>query len=357
VRAGASTDARIYVTNRLRRGEVVRVVEELPNGWLKIVPPPGSFSWINTRFVERINPATPNNWAVHAPAEVGIPVFVGSEFVNGRPTIEGCKVLFGAILISVGKPVTDDAGSWLPVQPPVAEVRYIRADAVTRTSASPSPSSPEAASRPGFGSPSLSVPGPAATPESLWARAQQAERAGKEGEAEQLYTQAADLARQSNPELAEQAAERARWLHEARSNPTATRQPAYPTGDPGRFSPIPTHAATETPIVRLAPPCGNAAPGAVAAAPASARPMQSSAGGIYASGPGRLRRAGRAMDNRPTYVLEAAPGRLPLYVTPQRGIDLEPYLNRKVELFGPAVYNGDLRANYMAVSRVQPLPE
>jgi hypothetical protein len=41
------------------------------------------------------------------------------------------------------------------------------------------------------------------------------------------------------------------------------------------------------------------------------------------------------------------------YVTAQAGVDLESSLNRFVELFGRVEYRGDLRANYMIVSRVQ----
>jgi hypothetical protein len=84
--------------------------------------------------------------------------------------------------------------------------------------------------------------------------------------------------------------------------------------------------------------------------------QQADASGIRASGPGRLRRAGRCVEYRRTYVLETGQGIPTLYVTPQDGLDLEPYVNRNVELFGPAIYRGDLRANYMTVVRVQPLP-
>ncbi len=56
-------------------------------------------------------------------------------------------------------------------------------------------------------------------------------------------------------------------------------------------------------------------------------------------------------------MLEGSGRSLMLYVTAQPGIDLECYVNRKVELFGPSIYRGDLRSNYMGVVRVQPLPE
>jgi hypothetical protein len=55
-------------------------------------------------------------------------------------------------------------------------------------------------------------------------------------------------------------------------------------------------------------------------------------------------------------VLETSQGLPMMYVTPEPGIDLEPYVNQNVQLFGPAIYHGELRANYMTVTQVQPLP-
>jgi hypothetical protein len=70
---------------------------------------------------------------------------------------------------------------------------------------------------------------------------------------------------------------------------------------------------------------------------------------------GRLRRAGRSVDSHRAYVLESR-GYPVMYVVPQPGIDLEPYVDRNVELTGPAAYRGDYRANHMTAVRVQPLP-
>ncbi len=74
VRAGPSLDPHLYPTNRLERGQTVEVVEERPDGWLAIRPPDGSFSWINTRFLEHIVP-NPPNWVV-AMERVRVPVMV-----------------------------------------------------------------------------------------------------------------------------------------------------------------------------------------------------------------------------------------------------------------------------------------
>ena len=82
----------------------------------------------------------------------------------------------------------------------------------------------------------------------------------------------------------------------------------------------------------------------------------SPAGNLPSSGPGRLRRAGRTVEYQRTYVLEDAQGLPIVYAAPEPGLDLEPYLNQNVELFGHAAYRGEIRAYYMTVSRVQPLP-
>ena len=55
----------------------------------------------------------------------------------------------------------------------------------------------------------------------------------------------------------------------------------------------------------------------------------------------------------PTYRLETDGGTW--YVTPAQGVDLEAFVEHTVECFGAARYDGELRANYMVVSRVQPM--
>ena len=45
----------LYTTNKLRQSEEVRVVKQ-EEGWLAIVPPADSFSWIMDRFISKIDP-------------------------------------------------------------------------------------------------------------------------------------------------------------------------------------------------------------------------------------------------------------------------------------------------------------
>src|SRR5262245_49929858 len=97
VRSGAGNSPQLYPTNRLRKGEQVEVVQEMPGGWLAIKPPPGSFSWINTRFVQELLPGR-GLWVVNTHPDVRVPVRVGSELRTDPPTIEGARLARGTQL-------------------------------------------------------------------------------------------------------------------------------------------------------------------------------------------------------------------------------------------------------------------
>jgi MraZ protein len=71
-----------------------------------------------------------------------------------------------------------------------------------------------------------------------------------------------------------------------------------------------------------------------------------------ARGPGRLRRAGFFVDGKQAYVLENSQGRPLLYVTAQAGLNLEPYVNRTVDLQGSVIYYAELRSDYMTATTV-----
>jgi hypothetical protein len=327
VRAGPSENPQLYVTNRLARGTAVQVVEELGNGWLKIRPPAGSFSWIQTGFVQQVTPNQPN-WMVVGAADVRAAVIVGTDFKKDVPSqVEGSRLARGAQVTALGPARVDEQGTWLPIEPPPGECRYLRADAVTKNDGSvpagPAPLAGATSSAKVTGVPPALPSATMTDAEALGMRAAQAERAGNIAVAIDLYTRAAAAAQATNPELARQASNRAYWL---------AHPPPYST-----FTPPPA-----PPNVQLAGPVG-------VYATTTAQPAVS-------SGPGRLRRAGRMLEGRTTYVLESSLGRPLFYVTPEAGVELEPYLNRNVELYGVSIYSGDLRANYMRVERVQVVP-
>lgn len=336
VRSGAGNVAQIYPTNLLRKGDTVEVIREMDGGWLAIKPPRGSYSWINTRFVKQVSPGRPS-WVVVAHPDAKVPVLLGSAILDRKPTVEGAKVKRGTLLRSIdGKVmVMADDGYWLPVEPPPSEVRYIKAEAVSRKPGAPGPAAegpPGLPAPPGQFTPPAAPPGspaptPPASPEqgsnALLLRAQQAEQAGRIAEAVQLYRQLGTEVANTNHSLSVQAYNRAQWL--------ADRAP--PKGTEARY-PI---AATTS----RQPPAGN-------------QPVTLPAGWT-SSGPGVLRRAGRCIDYSTMYVLENSQGLPILYATAQQGYSLETYLNRNIELLGVRQFRNDLRAYHMTVMQVQPL--
>jgi hypothetical protein len=118
------------VTNVLARGARVEVVEALPDGWWGIRPPSGSFSWINTRLVQRIDG---DLLSVSIPPDSEAPVFPGnSARRDRRPTVVGAKLKRGTVVSRIGPTLTDAEGAWIPIEPPAGEARYLRASAVRK---------------------------------------------------------------------------------------------------------------------------------------------------------------------------------------------------------------------------------
>jgi hypothetical protein len=358
-RSGPSDN--FYPTNRLHRGDTVEVLQELPDGWLKVRPPAGSYSWIPLRFLKHIVPEQPN-YVADIPEGVEAPVYVGSEVINDRPTVVGAKLPRGTQVVSIGKPQDkqDNEGPWMPIESPPGEARYLRAADVERlppgsahtTAAAgsaftpavrPTPSAPAGPLAPS----SAPSADPASDPRLLRDRAVRAHWAGQYDEAVRLYRQAASAGARTDPALSSWAAGWANYLESvnrppARATP-ASRLPAHEVRTPNPPDKAPTPAAP--PGARLAPPKGTSADANAGAAPAPE----------FATHSGRLREAGCGLGYQKAYVLEAD-GRPFLYMTAPAGVDLQPYVGRDVEVTGRVAYHNELRAYYMPVARVRPLP-
>ncbi len=376
---------KFYPTNHFRTGEKVTVLGTDPTKqYLRIVPPPRSFSWIDTRHVRQLFPNMPNNYTVSEPG-IEVPVYTGSDFEEQskrHPNHESCKIKYGTQVRAIGAAHTDEAATWLPIEPPSAEVRYMLASSVQRdaeTVAAARPSVPPAdpvvrpipAAKPAVvsaTSTSASALAPLQSPQqTLFEQAQAYERQRTvfhQIEAEKLYDQVAREADATDPNLAARARAAAYQIHQQRAAysgarnvcppPTSACDPAYtPTG---RVYPTPVDAAGPPPNVRLNPPAATApAPVYQPVSTSSISPTrQPENSGVY-SERGYLKKAGRAVEGRQAYRLESQNGYPLYYVTAQAGVNLESYLNQYVEVFGPAKYDGGLRANYMSVTRVQPL--
>jgi hypothetical protein len=76
-------------------------------------------------------------------------------------------------------------------------------------------------------------------------------------------------------------------------------------------------------------------------------------GVIMTSGPGNLRRAAFQIDGQPAFVLEDTRGYPVVYAIAQPGLNLEPFVNRRVELFGPMIQRPDFGGRgYLHVNRL-----
>jgi hypothetical protein len=137
VRSGP-TD-KFYPTSKLRMGERVTVIRQdaSQRDWLAIKPPPGSFSWIKADFVDQ----TPQFAIVKSKDPV--PVKPGSSLSNETP-VNQAMVSQGTMLTIAGPPKTGADGTWIMVQPPPTEVRYIPVSAVKQmvAAAPPAPAAP-----------------------------------------------------------------------------------------------------------------------------------------------------------------------------------------------------------------------
>jgi hypothetical protein len=376
VRAGNGDSQQFYPTNRLQRGAKVEVIQELPGGWLKIVPPHGSFSYISTRNLEHISPNQPNYVVALPNAEV--PVFIGSEVVNQRPTIVGCKLKCGAQVVSIGKAMSENGEPLMPIEPPPGEGRYIRADAVARTPpgtgafvtaaggagaaaaaaahSSFTPSGPLTASN----APSANPP---VSPYELWQRAMNAQRAGQTADAIRLFNQVAYAAADSDPRTATYARQWVEYLqygHQAYG--AGGSVPANPVSRngvmAGRSYALGADAAG---AVRLNAPTGSRTawtdPANVQPTGGTSRNTSGQLPAGWVAFRGRLRPAGRAVEGIKTYVIEMEEQgyvRPVAYVGAGPGIDLASQVGRVVEVSGPAHYRGDIRTNYMTAMRLTP---
>ncbi len=309
---------------QLRQGDRVHVVSE-KDGFYAITPPAGSSSWIMDRAISYGKPPA-NGQPFNAYVQLDdVRVRLGSP-TSPRPLpVETVPVKRGTIIRVIGDRTLAEGTEWWRIQPPPAEVRYVARDALS----TPSSASTVVAKAPANGTGSPAAPGT----DSLWAQAEQAERAGDYDLAITRYRQLADeMAKPGGShtvatrcmnridELTRLRAQRATW---------PARQPAPGVLVSGSARPNP---------VPVAPP---AAAGAA------------SPGGTVTSGPGWLRRTGVTIEGRPAYVLEDSRGQPRYYLLAQQGLNLETFVNRPVEVFGPMVQRPDLAGGgYISVNRL-----
>ena len=173
VRSKPTDSQEAYPTNKLRKGDIVEVVEEPAGHYLGIKPPQGSHSWINKHFVQKINN---QQWVVESIG--GAAVLVGSSIKKEKPTVEGAKIDRGAQVTVMGPeftaPASDGGFIWLPIMPPPSEIRYVKTADVARMT---TPVQTTSATPPGGTQPLPRQPQPA-NADPLFLQAQEAEQAG-----------------------------------------------------------------------------------------------------------------------------------------------------------------------------------
>jgi hypothetical protein len=380
VRSGPSSDAKFYPTSKLHQGDRVQILKEEEGGWLAIKPPRGSFSWINTRFLDPVGQS-------QAGRVLGedVAIRIGSELTNIKPTVEAkSKLKRGTQVVLLDtRPVYNEEGGWLPIAPTTDEVRYIPADAIKSTpQVQHVQSSPASGAAPGAGAapadPASTALHATGSDEALWQQARQAEQAGHAADASDLYLQLAR--RTTDHDLQMRCYNRMNFLRQgtvpgapaAYQPPQTSAPPAYyapPTMD-NRLIPTPSYnqvpvypasrvprsqyvyqpyqtvsrvpaGSTPTPAVNYAPPAVQAPP---ATPPISSPAPQS-------SGPGWLRPAAFNMFGQRAYVLVDQQGIPMMYVTVQSGsgLNLAPFVNHVVDLWGVKFYDGPSKKDHMQV--------
>jgi hypothetical protein len=325
VRSGPSPSPLYYSTTVLKTGDTVQVVtnkKDVPAGWLAIKPPAGSFSWVSAKHVTLQNA---NVGIVH---ETDTPVLVGSRMDNRPPNVKSTVLGSGSLVAILDKPlVASDGTRWLPIEPYQTEVRYIPEDAIR-------PATPVQATAAKPAAPNVGLAGPVISPDPLWSQAQNAEAEGHVADAESLYQRLA--AQTTDRALQERCYARLTSLQQrangAAKNPTTT---ASWTG--------PAQTAPSNPV-SASTAYRPAATGGYGPTPPTAAPQTE-----QYSGWGYLFKAGFEISGKQAYRLTSNQNQHVCYIIAQPGFNLDPYVNRLVNLYGtPGYCSETIRATYIA---------
>ena len=338
---GPSQSDGLYPTNELRAGDRVQVIEELPSGWLAIRPPPGSFSWINNRFVKNIAPKYANYVVTHE--DYPVPVLIGSSIKTERPSKIGVKLPRGAQVRVIGRAMNDEEGTWLPIEPPEKEVRYIRQEDVTKPGA---PTRTTAASS-GSAAATPAVPIPPPDGDALWRDAEKAERTGRLADAIRLYRLAGEANLSVNPARADEAYRRAQWLQQANSSTNPPSGSYFYPDRQGNAAPVPGNPVGTNAVHLI----GTTPPG-----PANGQLVSSQAVSSVQYATGWLGVPHRHLGTEHCYLLTSAAGTPLMYVVAGPGVDLMNLSHRQVELWGVKTYRGEVSNYVLTATQVRAVP-
>ncbi len=361
VRSGPGSDSKLYGTNNLKAGDVITVVQERPDGWLAIRPPDGSFSWVQSKYLQRIV-ATQPNYLVQTNDGNKVPVYIGSAVLNTKPTLESARLTRGSQVKSLGAAQSDGKENWIPIVPPENELRYIRCEAIGKQAvqANPTPAAvPATPANPASSNAIVNANSavPNCDANQRWSQAISAETAGQSTEAIRLYSQIGQDFACSQPMFASQAYGRAVWLRDCASKGKTNTVQACAPGQPKLTNKALVQAVSN--LQNNAPtapigsaPVANMVPQSNGPSPTPVKSINSGSGS--GMGPGFLRKAGRPQSNEPSYYIESQQGRPLIYLAPAPGQNLDLFINQRVEVSGPTTYRSDMRAYVMTVYQIQP---
>lgn len=312
----------------LKKGDTVIVVREEDTGFLAIVPPAGSVSWVKHIHLGKVDGLDGGKANVLVAVD-GAEVFAGSD--KDRPPTNRVVMHLpkGAIVEVVGPAVRFGNAPWHPITPPEGDLRWIPRSAIkaaSLTALAPPPPyvRPDTpaftvavdGSKPAATAPAAVTLPAALTDHRLWAQASQAEKAGDYATAKSLYARIYQ-------DLWEQKAERDAIV--ICYNRYTRCDTAVKGGDapPGRSR---SESRTE------APP----------------------AAGAKWSGPGYLQELQRVnLDGQQVYSLQNDRGDVLYYVTAVSGINLRNYGAKRVQVYGVVASRPELYKPHVHVERVE----
>lgn len=327
--------ANFYPTSRLRYGDRVIVVGESKKqpGWFEILPPTGSFSWIEAKYIKTV-PGFDRVGIVDAGDSKGAaPVMPGSAIVNREPNVEIARVGTGTQVLILDRPTSVNGTSWYPIAPVATEVRYLPGDAIRGAGYAGAPGTPTTPVGWNGG----------AVPAGGWQTT-----AGPVGNP----TNFVQLAQQGDQALTTGNVDRARLLYvEALSQTTDPAWRNYLTGQLQRTQTAAAPPTAPPAAPHTAPPATNVGSSPVATTPAA---KQWSPWGVLRTAPFTSR------DGQPMYILENRQNAQPLmYVTTTPGMSLRDYLGQTVAIYGSLNTRSDdyIRMQFIVAEQVATPPK